>query len=80
VFFETSIMLLTQDIQSLPFRGAGDPENLLNSPYSIVLTEKLAKKVFWRCESAGEDYYCREQVPVNGHRVIRKSRETQFSH
>lgn len=48
VFFESSI--ITSDsglfqLFTLPFL-AGDPATALSSPYSIVLTEKLAKKYF----------------------------------
>ncbi|MEZ5018645.1 MAG: ABC transporter permease [Bacteroidales bacterium] len=48
VFFESSLIASDSGLfRMFTFPLVlGDPENLLNSPYSIVLTEKLAKKYF----------------------------------
>ena len=41
---------------------SGNWASLLNSPHSIVLTEKLAVKYFGETESCGEDHYPGEQI------------------
>jgi len=56
VFFESSIIAADSGlfkVFTMPL-VSGDPETLLNSPHSIVLTEKLAAKYFGNSNAVGQ--------------------------
>lgn len=65
VFFESAVIAADSGlfrIFTMPF-VAGDPENALNAPHSIVLTEKLASKYFGDTIPVGKTLILENNMP-----------------